>query len=270
MWRGARSPPTPPKSACAMRTVSRPGWRPRLRYHEYPVRSNHLERRMPELTRDELGRHLVATRIAGSVQTPVADVLRKAELLAAGDPDHSFGLSGMTRYSPADVLEQVRLQFGWTHTEGEPSFGSTWIDPELLLDELDRAAARLRRAAENGERVVFASGHPTGVLALHQQVCTALRNAGAKVPRPGDGIAFRLREHRRQVRYVQYVAVGDHGWAGAAAERGIDVIGIADINDPALPMARAEGRARVVLPMDDNVLPIHYDPVVDYLIARLS
>jgi Phosphatase len=255
---------------------------------------------MPELTRDELGRHLVATRIAGSVQTPVADVLRKAELLAAGDPDHSFGLSGMTRYSPADVLEQVRLQFGWTHTEGEPSFGSTWIDPELLLDELDRAAARLRRAAENGERVVFASGHPTGVLALHQQVCTALRNAGAKVPRPGDGIAFRLREHRRQVRYVQYVAVlssganlyhthdshpmelvldqaddldlvvGDHGWAGAAAERGIDVIGIADINDPALPMARAEGRARVVLPMDDNVLPIHYDPVVDYLIARLS
>jgi Phosphatase len=35
-------------------------------------------------------------------------------------------------------------------------------------------------------------------------------------------------------------------------------------------MARAEGRARVVLPMDDNVLPVHYDPVVDYLIARLS
>jgi hypothetical protein len=256
---------------------------------------------MPELTRDELGRHLVATRIAGSVQTPVADVLRKAELVAAGDPDHCFGLSGMIRYSPSDVLDQVRLQFGWTHTKGEPAFGPTWIDPELLLDELDRAAERLRRAAENGERVVFASGHPTGVLALHQQVCTALRNAGAKVPRPGDGTAFRLREHRRQVRYVQYVAVlasganlyhthdshpmelvldqtdgdldlvvGDHGWAGAAAERGIDVIGIADINDPALPMARAEGRAGVVLPMDDNVLPVHYDTVGDYLIARLS
>ena len=254
---------------------------------------------MPELTRDELGRHLVATRIAGSVQTPVVDVLRKAELVAAGDPDYCFGLSGMIRYSPSDVLDQVRLQFGWTHTKGEPAFGPTWIDPELLLDELDRAAERLRRAAGNGERVVFASGHPTGVLALHQQVCTALRNAGAKVPRPGDGTAFRLREHRRQVRYVQYVAVlasganlyhthdshpmelvldqaddldlvvGDHGWAGAAAERGVDVIGIADINDPALPMARAEGRAGVVLPMDDNVLPVHYDPVADYLIARL-
>jgi hypothetical protein len=255
---------------------------------------------MPELTREELGRHLVATRIAGSVQTPVADVLRKAELVAAGDPDHCFGLSGMIQYSPSDVLEQIRLQFGWTHTEGEPALGPTWIDPELLLAELDRAAERLWRAAENGERVVFATGHPTGVLALHQQVCTALRNAGAKVLRPGDGIAFLLDGYRRQVRYVQHVAVlatgadlkhthnphpmelvldqaddlglvvGDHGWAGAAAERGIDVIGIADINDPALPMARAEGRAGVVLPMDDNVLPTHYDPVVDYLIARFS
>jgi hypothetical protein len=24
-----------------------------------------------------------------------------------------------------------------------------------------------------------------------------------------------------------------------------------------------------MLPMDDNVLPVHYDPVADYLIARL-
>ena len=34
------------------------------------------------------------------------------------------------------------------------------------------------------------------------------------------------------------LVVGDHGWAGAAAERGIDVVAVADINDPALPMAR--------------------------------
>jgi hypothetical protein len=254
---------------------------------------------MPELTRDELGRHLVATRIAGSVQTPVADVLRKAELVARGDPEHCFGLSGMSRYSPDDVLDQVRAQYGWTHTKGEPLFGPTYIDPELLLDELDRAAERLARAADNGEHVVFATGHPTGVLALHQQVCTALRGAGAKVSRPADGIAFRLGEERRQVRYIQHVAVlasganlyhthdahpmelvldqagevdlvvGDHGWAGAAAERGIDVVSLADVNDPALPMAKAEGRAAVVLPMDDNVLPVHYDPLADYLASRL-
>ena len=254
---------------------------------------------MPELTRDELGRHMVATRIAGSVQTPVADVLRKAERVAAGDPEHCFGLSGMSRYTPDDVLDQVYLQYGWRYTDGEPLGGPAYIDPDLLLDELDRAAERLAAAARGGESVLFATGHPTGVLAFHQQVCAALRTAGAKVSRPADGIAFRLGEDRRQVRYVQHVAVlasganlyhthdahpmelvldqagevdlvvGDHGWAGAAAERGIDVVSLADVNDPALPMAKAEGRAAVVLPMDDNVLPVHYDPLADYLASRL-
>jgi histidinol phosphate phosphatase hisN-like protein len=52
-------------------------------------------------------------------------------------------------------------------------------------------------------------------------------------------------------------------------ERGIDVVAVADINDPALAMAKAEGRAKVVLGMDDNVLPIAYEPVADYLLAGL-
>jgi hypothetical protein len=67
------------------------------------------------------------------------------------------------------------------------------------------------------------------------------------------------------------LVVGDHGWAGAAAERGIDVVGVADINDPALVMAKAERRAGVVLGMDDNVpLPRHYDRVADYLTRRIA
>jgi len=255
---------------------------------------------MPEMTRDELGHHLVATRIAGQVDTPVANVLMKAERVAAGDPEHCFGLSGMSRYSRDDVLAEITNQFGWAHSPGEPGDSPTWIDPELLLDELDRAGERLVGATRNGEHVLFATGHPTGVFSLHQQLCLAVRGAGAKVSRPADGIAFRLGEHRRQVRYLQHVAVlssganlyhthdarpmelvldqagevdlvvGDHGWAGAAAQRGIDVVSIADINDPALPMAKAEGRATVVLPMDDNVLPVAYDPVADYLIAKLG
>ncbi len=59
--------------------------------------------------------------------------------------------------------------------------------------------------------------------------------------------------------------------AGAAAERGIDVVAVADINDPALAMAKAEGRAGIVLGMDDNVRPTPsaYDPLADYLLARI-
>ena len=255
---------------------------------------------MSNLTREELGRHLVASGIAGSVQTPVWDVLRKAQLVAAGDPQHCFGLSGMGRYTAADVLAEVTAQFGWAHQPGEPGDGRTWIDPELLLDELDQAAERLRLAADRGEHVLFATGHPTGLLGLYGQVCVALRRGGAKVSRPADGLAFRIDEHRRRILYVGNVAVlasganlyhthdahpmelvldqasevdlvvGDHGWAGAAAERGIDVVAVADVNDPALPMAKAEGRAGIVLGMDDNVLPALYDPLADYLIDRLA
>ncbi|MGH2813633.1 MAG: phosphatase, partial [Actinomycetota bacterium] len=163
---------------------------------------------MPDLlSRDELGRHLVTARIAGSVQTPVWDVLRKADLVAAGDPDHCFGLSGMHRYTQAEVLAEVTRQFGWTHTPGEPPDGPTWIEPEPLLDEIDRAAERLARAAAAGEHVLFATGHPTGMLGLYQQLAVAVREAGAKLSRPGDGLAFRFHEHRRRIIYTGWVAV---------------------------------------------------------------
>jgi hypothetical protein len=254
---------------------------------------------MPDPSREDLARHLVTSRIAGSVRTPVWDVLRKPGLIAAGDPEQCFGLSGLQRYTPAEILDQVTAQFGWTHTPGEPSDGPTWIDPELLLAELDRAAERVARAAQSGEHVLFATGHPTGMLGLYQQLCLAMRDAGAKVSRPGDGLAFSFHGHRRRIVYVGRVAVlasnanlyhthhahpmelvleqagevdlvvADHGWAGAAAERGIDLVAVADINDPALAMAKAEGRVGVVLGMDDNVLPAAYDPVADYLVAGL-
>jgi hypothetical protein len=254
---------------------------------------------MPAIAREHLREHLVASRIAGSVRTPVADVLRKAELVAAGDPEHTFGLSGMSRYTPEEVLAEVTRQFGWVHTPGEPGTGPTFIDPELVLDELDRAAERLARAARDGEHLLFATGHPTGLLGMYQLVAAAVRDAGAKLSRPGDGIAFVLGGRRRMVRYVLNVAtlastshlfhthdahpmelvldqagevdlvVGDHGFAGAAAERGIDVVSVADINDPALPMAKAEGRAGVVIGMDDNVLPAYYEPLAEQLSARL-
>jgi hypothetical protein len=139
------------------------------------------------------------------------------------------------------------------------------------------------------------------MLGLYQQLAVAVREAGAKLSRPGDGLAFQFHEHRRRIIYSGWVAVlasganlyhtheahpmelvleqatevdlvvGDHGWAGAAAERGIDVVAVADINDPALPMAKAEGRAGIVLGMDDNVRPTPsaYDPLADYLLARI-
>jgi hypothetical protein len=61
----------------------------------------------------------------------------------------------------------------------------------------------------------------------------------------------------------------DHGLAGAAIERGVDTLAIADVNDPALVVARAQGRCGPVIVMDDNVSPESYWPCFQAIVSRL-
>lgn len=64
------------------------------------------------------------------------------------------------------------------------------------------------------------------------------------------------------------LAIADHGWAGAAGQAGIDAVGFADCNDPALFAGAAEGKIHTVVPLDDGVSPQHYAPVTAYLLHR--
>ena len=61
----------------------------------------------------------------------------------------------------------------------------------------------------------------------------------------------------------------DHGFAGAGIERGVDTLAIADVNDPALVVARAQGRCGPVIVMDDNVSPESYWPCFQAIVSRL-
>ena len=63
------------------------------------------------------------------------------------------------------------------------------------------------------------------------------------------------------------LVIGDHGFAGAAAAAGIDVVCFADCNDPALFVGEAEGRVLVTVPIDDNVQPHLYGPVSAFLLS---
>lgn len=64
------------------------------------------------------------------------------------------------------------------------------------------------------------------------------------------------------------LAIADHGWAGAAGQAGIDTVGFADCNDPALFAGAAEGKIDVVVPLDDGVAPRHYAPLTAYILDR--
>jgi hypothetical protein len=54
---------------------------------------------------------------------------------------------------------------------------------------------------------------------------------------------------------------------GRAAQDGIDTVGFADSNDPALFLAEAEGTLTVCVPLDDHVVnPRFYEPMTAYLL----
>ncbi|TDB91832.1 phosphatase [Actinomadura sp. KC216] len=64
------------------------------------------------------------------------------------------------------------------------------------------------------------------------------------------------------------LAIADHGWAGAAGQAGIDTVGFADCNDPALFAGAAEGKIDVVVPLDDGIAAQHYAPLTAYILDR--
>jgi hypothetical protein len=148
--------------------------------------------------------------------------------------------------------------------------------------------------------VILATGHPTGLPLLYIEVGRELATRGVELLRPMDGVKWEDAGKRgqRQIRYLHSVAVlaghgmlrhthsanpmeqmlqeatpdlvfADHGFAGAAIERGIDTVSIADVNDPALIVAKAQGRTETVVVMDDNVQPDAYWPCFQAIVSRL-
>jgi hypothetical protein len=135
--------------------------------------------------------------------------------------------------------------------------------------------------------VLLATGHPAGLTLLYQAFGELLERGGAKLLRPLSGHSWREAGRHRQIRYLHGVAVlsdrgstvhthapgpmelllqevrpdlviADHGFAGAAIQAGVETISVADVNDPALVVAKRRGRTEIVVVMDDNVLPEDY------------
>ena len=64
------------------------------------------------------------------------------------------------------------------------------------------------------------------------------------------------------------LVIGDHGWVCAAGQLGIEAIGPADTDDPALFVGQAEGRVSVAVPLDDAVRSDYYRPLTRYVLNR--
>ncbi|CAN5827059.1 phosphatase [soil metagenome] len=251
--------------------------------------------------------HLVAARLAGSVATTRENNLDHYAAMARREPYHLLGLVPSRRWSSADVLALMVERCGVV-ADPDHRVGTDTIDPDLTIAGLDAMGARLQVAAERRERVLVATGHPVGLGPTHTAVLQALAAAGCTVLTPADGwrhpaasdyeqrtgtlgyldgLGVLLGSHGRPVHThsplpVQAalralsaagepppdLVVADHGWAGGAGQAGIDAVGFADCNDPALFVGEAEGCIVACVPLDDNVAPHLYAPLTAYLLVR--
>lgn len=258
-------------------------------------------------TREELRAHLVSFGIAGEVATPRENNLSSYLRMSRREPLYLFGLEPEGSWTETDVLALMAERCG-VSPELEHTSGQDTIDPDRTLDRLEAMAGRLRQAAERRERVLVATGHPVGLRPTHTAVARALRTAGCRLLTPGiswqhpddtryaeaggtigylDDVAVLIGidgipEHTHSPLPMQAIlaaldaageqppdlVVADHGWAGAAGQAGIDAVGFADCNDPALFVGEAEGRVLVCVPLDDNVDPKLYGPITGYLLER--
>lgn len=236
--------------------------------------------------------------VAGINSHDRPNVLWKVQRLVEGDPALTFGLSGVSDMSFEEVLGLTAAAGGFS-ADPEVTHGVVIVDPERVLRALEPVGDRLSEAAERGERVLLATGHPSGLPMLYQATGRLLVEGGAKLLRPLEGFTWRVDGRKRQIRYFGGVAVltdrasalhthspepmermleeatpdllfADHGFAGAAIEAGVETLSIADVNDPALLVARHQGRAGPVVVMDDNVQPEAYWPCFQVLASRFS
>ena len=243
-------------------------------------------------SRDQVRDALIAAGITGPHRSHSRrSSVGKIDRLLEGDPDATFGLSGMDGHLPGDVLGAMARLTGCP-ADVDDLDCEDFIDPELTIRGIVAAAERLAKAARNGETLLAVTGHPTGVLEHHIRVVDAFVAAGGKVLRlrEDESLPIGPQGRRREVRYIGNVGcladwgqllhthksdametllepgtwpdlvLGDHGFAGAAIERGIETIAVVDINDHALAVAAEERDGVIVIPMDDNRLPALYEP----------
>lgn len=245
--------------------------------------------------------HLVATRLAGAVATPPRSTLENCVKLVHGHPSYRFGLPDWRDATVLQAVAAVRVLCGGDPGGAEDQDGPGWIDPDLTMRGLLTHRQRLATlAAAGGGRVLLLTGHPTGLLPHYGAIGRALQASGCELLAPLDDVPLPAADGTaapRRIRFLDGVGclcdggkllhthraeyaetlldelgggpgvvdlvVADHGMAGAAIARRLPTLSIADVNDPALPLAQVRGRTDAVLPIDDNLAPRVFVPLTE-------
>jgi hypothetical protein len=249
--------------------------------------------------REELEQGLLVGGVAGVATHPLDNVRGNILMLMEGDPDKRFGLSGLPgSFVFEDILAMVGSHAG-VPIDPDARFGPVEIAPAPIVDACLVVGDRLAKAAADGQHVILATGHPIGLALHYHALDRLLSERGAIVVAAAQGERWRephvphdwFIDHRggvgmltdgKEPRHTHRpdamermlaevhpdLVVADHGFAGAAIEAGVETLSIADVNDPALIVAQAQGRTDAVIVMDDHVAPDAYWPCFQAIASR--
>lgn len=252
--------------------------------------------------------HLVAVGLAGSVGTPREKSLASYRLFSARDPRHTCGLDPEGEWTPPDLLRLMAQRCGVSpdpaDTAGRDVIDPdcTLAALDAFAERLARAAHdRVPVLFGTGHPHRLLGFYATLAAALSSAGCHVLTPHYGRCMRMSTH--FGVREHK--LTYVGGVAVvrsegsehgahthsplpvraalaaaaeaagrlpklvvGDHGFVCGAGQLGIEAIGLANCDDPAVFVAEAEGRVSVAVPLDDTARSDHYRPVTRYVLKR--
>lgn len=269
------------------RAASRP---PRL--ESAPVRRLPREPRAPS-PRSRVVKSRVAGRHDRLGRTELHSVMRR---VVGGDP---VALLGQDRFDGVDLSElQATASEVWGWDAHEPT---VTVDPDLLLNGLSAARARVLDVARRGGRVLVATSRPASLLPLHQHFARLTRAVGGHLLDAGEagplsaagrasvrlwwlgGVAVMtdgdaliadpgieaIDELLFTVPYPDLV-IADRGYAGGALRAGIEVVALADLDAIALGLASARGLPVTVVPMNERRPAAAYAALEPLLAAPIS
>jgi hypothetical protein len=191
------------------------------------------------------------------------------------DPERTIGaLDAFADRLRSAADRRIPVLLGTGHPGGLLDFYAS------LASALSTAGCTVLASAE-GQRIdittqfgvrQFILGYVRGVAMVHEAGVRPTPGApGAHTHSPlpvRTVLAAAMAEHGP----LPELVIGDHGWVCAAGQLGIEAIGPADTDDPAMFVGQAEGRVSVAVPFDDAVRSAYYRPLTRYVLnrARLS
>jgi hypothetical protein len=251
--------------------------------------------------REDLAQALVAGGVAGPAGHPHHNVFRNIRMLVEHDPDKLFGLSDMPEPFGFEDIVRIVGEASGAPIDALATEGSPDIDSGAVLDACEAVGQRLAAAARRGERILFATGHPGDLDPLYGAIAELAEAGGAQIARLAEGVSWSDENAGHGWTIAYHGAVGmvtdgerprhthradamermleeerpdlvlaDHGFAGAAIQAGVETLSVADVNDPALIVAKAQGRTELVVVLDDHVPPEAYWPCFQAVAARFS